>query len=388
MAWVFAYGSLMGDAVLGRYRARPARLPGYRRAFLHESRRRWGTPESPCPILGLAPGGECWGLVFEIPDAERRAVQSALEKREAAEERRRETRTTETPEGPVDAWVWVSRPSNGSERDRPGDGRGAPSRRARRRGNGRRVRADARPRDGAARHPRPPRRDALEAAAGLSAPCSSTSPPRTSSAAARRSGAGRARCTPSPRRVAGLFDLGLRHHVRPAAMKWWTDGALEAVPDWRLDRLAIRLALFGRERLGLEPGERVAVLGRLGWLWPVVDFAAMGFGVLPVGLEHDLPRRRRRLRLRRGRAAGGLRDRRRERGAAGAAPADGPSRGRDRRGRGADRGGGPPAPSPRCWTWPPSSTPPSGPRPSARSRARSAPRAPPCGTPGRGASSA
>jgi glutathione-specific gamma-glutamylcyclotransferase len=114
VAWVFAYGSLMGDAVLGRCRARPARLPGYRRAFLHESRRRWGTPESPCPILGLAPGGECWGLAFEIPDAERRSVQSALEKREAAGERRRETRTIETPEGPVDAWVWVSRTSNGN----------------------------------------------------------------------------------------------------------------------------------------------------------------------------------------------------------------------------------------------------------------------------------
>ena len=116
MAWVFAYGSLMGDAVLRQYRARPARLPEYRRAFLHESRRRWGTPESPCPILGLvpAPGGECWGLVFEVPDAEGRLVRSKLEKREAAAERRRETRTTETPEGPVDAWVWVSRTSDGS----------------------------------------------------------------------------------------------------------------------------------------------------------------------------------------------------------------------------------------------------------------------------------
>ena len=115
MAWVFAYGSLMGDAVLGRYRARPARLPGYRRAFLHESRRRWGTPEFPCPILGLAaaPEGECWGLVFEVPDAERRLVESALDKREAAGERRRETRPTETPDGPVEAWVWVSSPPHG-----------------------------------------------------------------------------------------------------------------------------------------------------------------------------------------------------------------------------------------------------------------------------------
>jgi cation transport protein ChaC len=114
VAWVFAYGSLMGDAALRRYRAQPARLPDYRRAFLHESRRRWGTPESPCPIVGLTSGGECWGLAFEIPDAERRAVESILAKREGAAERRRETRTTETPKGPVDSWVWVSRTSNGT----------------------------------------------------------------------------------------------------------------------------------------------------------------------------------------------------------------------------------------------------------------------------------
>jgi hypothetical protein len=31
------------------------------------------------------------------------------------------------------------------------------------------------------------------------------------------------------------------------------------------------------------------VFGRLGWLWPVVEFAAMGFGAAAVGIEHDLP---------------------------------------------------------------------------------------------------
>lgn len=99
----------MGDAVLGRYRRCPARLPGYRRAFLHESRGRWGTPENPCPILGLEAGDECWGLSFEIPDAEGGAARNAIEKRETAKERRRETRTVETAEGPVETWVWVSR---------------------------------------------------------------------------------------------------------------------------------------------------------------------------------------------------------------------------------------------------------------------------------------
>jgi cation transport protein ChaC len=99
----------MGDAALRRYPARPARLEGYHRAFLHRSEGRWGRPEAPCPILGLARGGECWGLVFDVPEADRRAVLRNLEKREAAAERRRETLVAETPEGPVDTWVWVSR---------------------------------------------------------------------------------------------------------------------------------------------------------------------------------------------------------------------------------------------------------------------------------------
>jgi len=103
----------MGDAALSRYRAWPARLPGYHRAFLHRSERRWGRPGAPCPILGLAPGGECWGLVFDVPNADRRTVLRALENRETAQERRRETLTAETPDGPVAAWVWLSRGVDG-----------------------------------------------------------------------------------------------------------------------------------------------------------------------------------------------------------------------------------------------------------------------------------
>jgi hypothetical protein len=40
--------------------------------------------------------------------------------------------------------------------------------------------------------------------------------------------------------------------------------------------------------MGLEPGGRVLVLGRLSRLWPAVDFGAMGFGLVPVGVEHDV----------------------------------------------------------------------------------------------------
>jgi cation transport protein ChaC len=108
VSFVFAYGSLMGDAALGRFQSRPALLPDYHRAFNHESRRRWGRPEQPCPILGLSPGGECWGVAFEIPDDAAAAARRAIERREAARERRLQTRAVQTPEGPADAWVWVS----------------------------------------------------------------------------------------------------------------------------------------------------------------------------------------------------------------------------------------------------------------------------------------
>lgn len=116
---VFAYGSLMGDALLGRFTGRAARLPGLHRTFAHESRRRWGRPGEPCPVLGLAPGGECWGVVFDIPDDERAAVQRALERRECADEKRRETLVVETSDGPLEARVWVS--ANGRDGDRAPD---------------------------------------------------------------------------------------------------------------------------------------------------------------------------------------------------------------------------------------------------------------------------
>ena len=92
-----------------------------------------------------------------------------------------------------------------------------------------------------------------------------------------------------PDTLAGLFDMGLRHHIRPAVMAWPADDGFESVPDWKLDRMAIRIALFGREKAGMEPGERVAIVGKLGGLWPIVDFAAMGFSAVPLGIEHGLP---------------------------------------------------------------------------------------------------
>ena len=115
MAWVFAYGSLMGDAVLGRYPARPARLAGYHRVFAHESRRRWGSPDRPCPVVGLAPGGECWGVAYAVPARDEAKIARDLARREAAAERRRETKPVQTPDGDVPAWVWVTSSARGAD---------------------------------------------------------------------------------------------------------------------------------------------------------------------------------------------------------------------------------------------------------------------------------
>ena len=92
-----------------------------------------------------------------------------------------------------------------------------------------------------------------------------------------------------PATLSALYDMGMRHHVRSAAMLWPRDSGFEAVADWKLDRLVIRVALYARERLGLDPGGSLAVVGGMGWLWPVVDFAAMGFGAASLGIGPDVP---------------------------------------------------------------------------------------------------
>jgi hypothetical protein len=91
-----------------------------------------------------------------------------------------------------------------------------------------------------------------------------------------------------PSTLSALYDMGMRHHLRSAAMLWPRDSGFESIVDWRLDRLVIRVALYARERLGLNPGGSLAVVGGMGWLWPVVDFAAMGFGAASLGIGPDV----------------------------------------------------------------------------------------------------
>src|SRR4029453_5161083 len=90
----------------------------------------------------------------------------------------------------------------------------------------------------------------------------------------------------APATLGALYDRGMRHHARRVVLQC---AELQAAPDWRLDRLVIRIALYGREKLGLEPGTRAVVFGRLGWLWAAAGFPVLGFGAAGVGIGDDRP---------------------------------------------------------------------------------------------------
>jgi len=111
MTWLFTYAELMGEHLLRDYDLQPALLPGYHRSFLHGSTLLWGTPQHPCPLIGLEPGGECHGLAFKAPWLARRT----LLRRHQPTENREEYRRTRQPvrlrgDGDTEARavVWVS----------------------------------------------------------------------------------------------------------------------------------------------------------------------------------------------------------------------------------------------------------------------------------------
>lgn len=83
MARLLAYGSLMWDNALARYEGETVRVEGHDRAFVGTDIRLFGTPEHPCPRVGLVPGeGGCRAILFEVPFRDRRYLYRNLKQRE------------------------------------------------------------------------------------------------------------------------------------------------------------------------------------------------------------------------------------------------------------------------------------------------------------------
>ncbi|HEY7638068.1 MAG TPA: AMP-binding protein [Gemmatimonadales bacterium] len=94
---------------------------------------------------------------------------------------------------------------------------------------------------------------------------------------------------PSPETLNRLYLNCMREHERKTALFSLREGRWEPLPDWRLDRRVIRLALYLQERIGLSAGDRVAVVSELRPEAAVADFAALGLGAVSVVVDADVP---------------------------------------------------------------------------------------------------
>ena len=80
--WVFGYGSLMWRPGFPVRAALRARLNGWERALCVWSVHHRGRPGAEGLVLGLRPGGSCWGVVYEVPGEARQATLAYLAQRE------------------------------------------------------------------------------------------------------------------------------------------------------------------------------------------------------------------------------------------------------------------------------------------------------------------
>jgi acyl-CoA synthetase (AMP-forming)/AMP-acid ligase II len=86
-----------------------------------------------------------------------------------------------------------------------------------------------------------------------------------------------------------LYLSAMRSHSRKAVLVYRAGGQWVDVPDWRLDRSVIRLALFVRERLGFQAGQTAAIVAPLSLEWIVSDLAVMMSGGVSAAVDPSLP---------------------------------------------------------------------------------------------------
>lgn len=80
--WVFGYGSLMWSPGFSVAEKRVVRVFGFHRSLCISSHRYRGTPERPGLVLGLEPGGCCWGAALRADAAQAPEVLAYLWERE------------------------------------------------------------------------------------------------------------------------------------------------------------------------------------------------------------------------------------------------------------------------------------------------------------------
>jgi acyl-CoA synthetase (AMP-forming)/AMP-acid ligase II len=80
----------------------------------------------------------------------------------------------------------------------------------------------------------------------------------------------------------------MRRHDRAAVLLHHDGVKWRETPDWRLERQAIRLALFLRDRARLAPGERVAIVSSLRPETVAAELAAIAQGAVAVAIDPDL----------------------------------------------------------------------------------------------------
>lgn len=80
--WVFGYGSLIWNPGFAFVRTQQARLMGAHRSLSVLSHHYRGTVEQPGLVFGLARGGSCRGMAFEVAEADWVGVHDYLRERE------------------------------------------------------------------------------------------------------------------------------------------------------------------------------------------------------------------------------------------------------------------------------------------------------------------
>ncbi len=79
-----------------------------------------------------------------------------------------------------------------------------------------------------------------------------------------------------------------RNHDREVALERASDPQTTALPDWRLHRHILRIALYLRERMGIEQGDRVALVGPITPEWIIADWALVTQGAITVVIPPEL----------------------------------------------------------------------------------------------------